>query len=232
MSRRAHWLALGVSTAALSCAARTAPTAADSVAVGAAAPAAAPGYSAASLYNRGNAYARTGRYGLAVLYYERALLLGPDDADVAANLRRVRENAKLPPGPQWGLERAARIASPTLLAWTGLGGLLLIAAAFLAGRWRPGHRWMRRSAGALGVMSMMLTVGNGVALWPLLHAGVVLTAATPVRVAPVPMGDPLFVLAEAETVTITGTHDEFVLIRTRTGRTGWVARVNLAAVVP
>jgi hypothetical protein len=46
------------------------------------------------------------------------------------------------------------------------------------------------------------------------------------------MGDPLFVLPEAETVHITATHDEYVLVQTRTGKTGWMARANLAPVVP
>jgi len=40
------------------------------------------------------------------------------------------------------------------------------------------------------------------------------------------------VLPEAETVRITAEHDDFVLVRTRAGRTGWVSRANLAAVVP
>jgi hypothetical protein len=77
-----------------------------------------------------------------------------------------------------------------------------------------------------------LTVANGIALWPMLHEGVVITAATPVRVSPVPMGDSLFVLPEAETVNITAEHEGFLLIQTRAGRTGWVSRSNVASVVP
>jgi hypothetical protein len=69
-------------------------------------------------------------------------------------------------------------------------------------------------------------------LWPKLHEAVILREATPARVAPVPMGDPLFVLPEAETVRITAEHEDFVLVRTRAGRAGWVLRANLAPVVP
>jgi hypothetical protein len=79
---------------------------------------------------------------------------------------------------------------------------------------------------------MALTVCNGVVLWPALNAAVVLINASPVRVSPVPMGDPLFVLPEAETVRITAEHDEYVLVQTRSGRSGWMARANLATVVP
>jgi hypothetical protein len=46
------------------------------------------------------------------------------------------------------------------------------------------------------------------------------------------MGDTAFVLPEAETVTMTAEHEDFVLIRTRGGLSGWVARASLGAVVP
>jgi SH3-like domain-containing protein len=46
------------------------------------------------------------------------------------------------------------------------------------------------------------------------------------------MGDTAFVLPEAETVTVTAEHEDFILIRTRNGLSGWVARANLGAVVP
>ena len=46
------------------------------------------------------------------------------------------------------------------------------------------------------------------------------------------MGDPLFVLPEAETVKMTAEHEGFVLVQTRAGRTGWAARASLAPVVP
>ena len=48
-----------------------------------------PGYSADGLYNLANSYARAGKPGLAVLNYERADLLKPNDPDIEANLRYV-----------------------------------------------------------------------------------------------------------------------------------------------
>ena len=77
-----------------------------------------------------------------------------------------------------------------------------------------------------------LTVANGVLLWPRLHEAVVITSDTAVRVSPVPMGDPLFILPEAETVKITAEHEGFVLVHTRAGRTGWAARASIVPVVP
>jgi hypothetical protein len=46
------------------------------------------------------------------------------------------------------------------------------------------------------------------------------------------MGDPLFVLPEAETVRINAVYEGFVLVQTRAGRTGWASSANVAPVVP
>ena len=189
-------------------------------------------YSATALYNLGNSYARAGKTSLAVLNYQRARLLAPSDADIAANLRFVRESAKLPAdAPTW-FERAFEFTSPTILYWSGISGILLAGCCLLAGRLAVGVRSLRRLGIGVGVALAGVTVCNAMALWPLRHAGVILTAATPVRVSPVPMGDPLFTLPEAETVQMTDAHEGFVLIQTRAGKTGWVAAANLAPVVP
>jgi hypothetical protein len=169
---------------------------------------------------------------MAVLNYERASLLVPNDPDIEANLRLVREQLHLPPESRNGLARAVTLARPTLLAWTGVIGLLIVGATLLAGHGHPQRRLVRRTAAVIGSALIGLTVANGVVLWPRLHEAVVIASNTTVRVAPAPMGDPLFVLPEAETVKITAEHEGFLLIQTRTGRTGWVARANLGPVVP
>ena len=68
-------------------------------------------YSAALLFNLGNSYARDGNAGLAVLNYERARLLAPDDPDLRANLRYVRSSAGLPSSHGDWFERLTAIAS-------------------------------------------------------------------------------------------------------------------------
>ncbi len=65
-----------------------------------------------------------------------------------------------------------------------------------------------------------------------MHEAVVLIDNTPALVSPAPMADTAFVLREAESVEMTAKHDDFMLIRTRSGLSGWVARANLGAVVP
>jgi len=190
------------------------------------------GYSAAGLYNLANSYARAGKPGMAVLNYERARLLAPNDPDVEANLQFVRSSAHLPSETPGTFDRVAGTASPFLLAWIGIAGLIIVGACVLSGRSSARHRRLRHAGILLGLCMMGLTVCNGIALWPRLHAGVVIVAATPVRVSPVPMGDALFTLAEGETVKLAAEHEGFTLIRSRSGRSGWVSKANVAPIAP
>jgi hypothetical protein len=190
------------------------------------------GYSAAGLYNLANSYARAGKPGMAILNYERARLLSPSDPDIQANLRYVRASAHLPAETPDTLDRVARIANPFWISWIGVLGLTIFCASAIAAQLSSRHRLLRGAVMLLGACMLGLTFGNALAIWPRLHQGVVIAAATPVRVSPVPMGDPLFTLPEGEKVKITAEHDGFALIETRTGRIGWISHSNLAPLVP
>jgi hypothetical protein len=195
-------------------------------------PAGARVYSADGLYNLGNSYARAGKPGLAVLSYERALLLAPEDADINANLEYVRAAAHVPTETRGRVARVVQGVSPMWAAWVGVAGIAIIGGALVVGKRARRFRALRVSGILLGILLIGLTVSNAVLSWPRLHEGVVLVVQAPVRVTPVPMGDTAFVLREAETVTVTAQHEEFMLVRTRGGRSGWVARASVGAVVP
>ena len=64
---------------------------------------------------------------------------------------------------------------------------------------------------------------------PIMHEAVVITQAAPVRVSPVPIEEPVFVLPEASVVRMMEEHEGSVLIRTEVGRTGWGAAVESRA---
>jgi hypothetical protein len=191
-----------------------------------------PGYSAAALYNAGNAYARAGKPGLAVLNYERAKLLDPDDPDIDANLRHVRETSGLSPPPAGRLAFLTRIASPAFLAWMGVAGLALAGVTLLAREAYPAHRRKLRLPALIGFCLVGTTLGCGIALRPALCEAVVVGHAIPVRVSPALTEETLFTLPEAEIVSVRDEHDGFMLIETRTARTGWVPSGNLAPIVP
>ncbi len=189
-------------------------------------------YSADSLYNLANAYARAGKPGLAVLNYERAALLAPNDPDINSNLEYVRATAQVPPEPRSRLAKFALLVNPTTAAWLGVIGLALLGGSLLANKATGRHRALKVTATLLGIGLIALTISNATILWPRMREAVILINQTPARVSPVPMGDTAFTLREAETVTLTAEHEDFLLIRTRTGRTGWVARASLGAVIP
>jgi hypothetical protein len=190
------------------------------------------GYSAAALYNLGNAYARAGKPGLAVLNYERAKLLEPNDPDIDANLRRVRDSSGLRTESRGSLDRLTQIASPTIVAWIGVLGLLIAGLSMLAREAAPAHRGKLLAAALFGFSLVGVTLGSAVAVWPTVHEAVVVGHAVPVRVSPTLIEEPIFTLPEAEIVSVKGEHDGFMLIKTGLGRTGWAPNANLALIVP
>jgi len=189
-------------------------------------------YSSDALYNLANSYARAGKPGLAVLNYERAALLAPNDPDIRANLDYVRATAQVPTDPPTRFTRFAQAANPTAAAWLGVIGLALLGTSVLASKATQRFRALWATSALLGAFQIALAISNALLLRPRMHEAVVLINQTPARVSPVLMGDTAFVLREAETVTVTAQHQDFVLIRTHAGRTGWVARANVGAVIP
>jgi hypothetical protein len=210
-------------------------TAAPATSAGPAASIEAPAnaaYSAAGLYNLANSYARAGKPGMAVLNYERADLLAPNDADIQANLKHLRSSLHLPIAAGSKLERIARLAGPTRVAWIAVLGVLIAGASLLSARLFPRRRSAWIAGACLSIAALGFTVCNAIYWGPKIHEAVVIAATTSIRATPVPMGDPLQQLSEAETVTVAQSHEEFVLVRTLAGRSGWVARADLADVVP
>jgi tetratricopeptide (TPR) repeat protein len=195
-------------------------------------PQAPAGYSAAALYNLANAYARAGKPGLAVLNYERAILLDPQDPDIDANLQRVRDASGLRHVPATGLERLARSANPTAVSWIGIVGLIVAGLGLLAREVTAAHRGKLLAAALMGFCLVGITLGSALAVWPTLHEAVVVGHAVPVRVSPTLIEEPIFSLPEAEIVSVRGKHDGFMLIKTAAGRTGWAPQANLALIVP
>jgi hypothetical protein len=191
------------------------------------------GYSAPRLFDLANAYARDGRPGMAVLNYERARLLAPNDPEIHANLSFVRKTSGLPPiSGTWFERQASRLASPNTLFWFGCVGLLIVGAGLLLTRQYPRSRLALRACTAAGFALVTVTLCNALAIWPMMSEAVVIARATPVRVAPASMADSLMTLREAEILTVNAKLREFTLVHTATGRTGWVASADIARVVP
>jgi hypothetical protein len=190
------------------------------------------GYSAAALFNQGNADAQAGKPGLAVLNYERARLLAPNDADIAANLHFVRAQAGLPDAPENWLARSLGCASPNTLAWVGSFGLLLTGLSLLLVRLHPQRRVIFHWSGFAGALLVSTAIASAITVWPRVNEAVVIARAAPARTSPVTAAEPLFCLREGETVWVRAERQDFALVQTTAGRSGWAARADLARVVP
>src|SRR5271155_308187 len=115
-----------------------------------------PLYSADGFYNLANSYARAGKPGLAVLSYERAALLAPDDPDINANLAYVSGSAHVSIKPRNRFARLAQVTSPTLAAWLGVLGVALVGIGLVAGRVAPRILWIPGGGILLGVALIAL----------------------------------------------------------------------------
>src|SRR3982074_3225852 len=102
-----------------------------------------PRYSADGFYNLANSYARAGKPGLAVLNYERASLLAPDDADINANMEYVRASAHVPTEPRTLFAKIPQAVNPTLAAWLGGLRIRLGRLGLLASKLAPRFQWLR-----------------------------------------------------------------------------------------
>jgi hypothetical protein len=194
--------------------------------------AAPAGYSAVALFNRANADARQGRVGEAILNYERARLLAPGDAAIAANLHYVRSKAGLPDPVESEFVRRLTAVPPNTLAWFGCGGILLIGVSLIARRLMPRRRGRWGLATAIGVLAVAAAAGDAVLVWPQVHAAVVVATTAPARISPAALAEPAFQLRAGETVSVQSQHAGFLLVTTPAGRTGWVAQTDLRRVLP
>ena len=190
------------------------------------------GFSAPVLFNLANDYYLDGKLGLAILNFERAQLLAPDDADIALNLHVARAKAGLADRPTAWFDRATRFVSLNTLSWLGGAAVLLIGVGMvvrLLKRSNP-YGW---SVGMAASVCLLLATMSAIGLrWPELHRAIVTVKNAPVYIAPVTVGQPLFTLAEGQAVSLRKAHGEFVLLETSDGHRGWVNRANVSSLMP
>jgi tetratricopeptide (TPR) repeat protein len=190
------------------------------------------GYSAPVLFNLGNAWLKDSQPGRAILNYERALSLAPNDPAIAANLRVARQQAGLKEHEKNTLEEAARVLSLDTLAWTLVWSSALLFAVVLVSRLLSSFpRRVGRILVGMGAVALV-TAGVGVSVqWPERDQAVVLDPATPVHIAPAPAAGVTFNLSAGEMVRVRKSHGAYTLIRTRDGRVGWVKSAAVERVI-
>jgi tetratricopeptide (TPR) repeat protein len=190
------------------------------------------GFSAPVLFNLANAYYQDGKPGQAILNYERAQLLAPGDEDIATNLRLARAKAGLADRPTAWVEQAARFFSLNTLSWLGGVAILFIAVGLLARQFTQRQRFGWRAGMTASVGMLLATVAAVGLQWSELDRAIVTVKHTPVYIAPVTVGQPLYTLAEGQALALGNVHGDFVLVETSDGHRGWVKRADVDRLIP
>jgi hypothetical protein len=193
---------------------------------------AAAGFSAPTLFNQGNSYAREGKLGLAIASYERAKILDPTDPNITANLNWVREKAALPtPAEDW-LENLVGWASPNTWAWMGCGGLILIGTSFLAQIAFSRTRLWTFGGLIVGFAFITLCLVNAYTTELKSSEYVVVTPNAKAYVAPATNAESSFNLNAGQQVNRNGQYQDFILIADSDGHTGWVKQSEIIPILP
>ena len=190
------------------------------------------GYSAELLFNLGNAYFRDGQVGAAILNYERAQLLAPNDPDIAANLKFARRQAGLFVERTSWIQEAARFFSMNGWAALGTGALVLLCGLIAAAQFYPRHRlYVRLFTGVAALALCAAVVGIAMQLETLDRA-VVTSQEAVARISPFDAAKSAFVLSAGEVVEIEKEHGDFLFVENRDQRSGWVSKEQIQPVVP
>ena len=191
------------------------------------------GYESPSLhYNIGNAYFKANELGRAILHYERARRLAPNDADILANLELARSLGadEIVPLPRFWLFRVgswwANLLPRSLLIGLAAAGYLLAAGAVTGLVLRLGSEaWARRAAVAGGIVAVVLGATLAVRETGLGQPRHAIILAAEVGVQSAPSDDPalqLFVIHEGARVRVDRRSEEWLEVVLDDGKVGWV----------
>ena len=190
------------------------------------------GYSAPVLFNLANAYYQDGKLGQAILNYQRAQLLAPRDADIAFNMHLARAKAGLADRPTAWFDAAARFFSLNTLSWIGGAAVLFIIGGFVARQFTERCRLACRIGMSVAVCVLLATTSAVVLQWPELNQAIVTAKNSPVYISPVTVGQPLYTLAEGQSVAMRNAYGDFLLVETSDGHRGWVKRADVGRLIP
>ena len=189
------------------------------------------GYSAPVLFDLGNSYYREGNFAPAILAYQRAEWLSPNDPDIAANLQLARKQAGLPATepPPW--EKVSQILNASGWAWVGCGAWTLLCASLLARRILPERRSLFFLTGAAGVLVLFAAIAAMVISSSELRQAVVVDKNASALISPFPAAQAVFSPSPGETVTVQKAYNDFLFVKDAAGHTGWISKTQITPII-
>lgn len=192
------------------------------------------GVSADLYYNLGNCYYRMDNITLAVLNYERALLLSPGDKDIRFNLQMARSKTidKIVPESEMFFVTWYRslVNLMSVDAWARMALISLVAAIILALAYLFANLvWLRKVGFFGGLFFVIIFLLSNLFAWQqkkvLIHrsGAIIIPSAVNVKSTPSKNGTDLFILHEGTKVNITdGSMRGWKKIRVADGKEGWL----------
>lgn len=188
------------------------------------------GLSSVLLYNLATSYAQAGQTGMAILNYERAARLAPEDSDIRGNLHHLRKEKGLFQGEQTVPQHFVGLLG--LNQWTVLAlcSFVLFAAILLLPLSLPVKKSSRR---IVAVLCLLLAISASMGVYGQYlhyHDGVVVVADARLRISPFESAASTGSIKEGRLLTPLKAHNDYVLVKDETGRTGWLARNEFMAI--
>ena len=189
--------------------------------------------SAGLYYNLGNAYFKSHQLGPAILYYERAKLLAPNDDDIQYNLEMARNLTvdnieKIPPVfiKRW-YTRLIRSFVPK--TWGLLSQIMFVAGlAFLLVYFLVNRLALKRAGLWLGGILLLLSVASwtfGMSYQNRIsdHSrAIIMSPSVTVKSTPDESGNNLFTIHEGTRITVEDSLENWREIRLSDGKKGWL----------
>jgi len=189
-------------------------------------------------YNLGNSYFRTGKLGLSILNYERALKLNSHDEDIIHNLEFVnsRITDKVESIPQFFLfgwwESLISILSIDVLTFVGYSLYLIAIVLLLLFTFNKSARVKRKIFFTLApivviIVFIIITIVGKLSYEAVNQFGVIIDSRISVKNSPDEKGSDLFILNEGLKIKIEDNVDNWTKIRLADGKVGWVQKSNI-----
>ena len=190
--------------------------------------------SGAVYYNIGNAYFKIGQLGRAILSYERARRLMPNDSDLLANLELARSMTtdNIAPRPEFWLFRAVSwwvgLLPQPALAWLVTLAYLVTMGAIILVILRPTESlvtWLRRVALVASTVSLIFGLNLMIRELGIGSADTAVIIEDEVMVQSAPSDDSelqIFAVHEGTKVSIERQSDTWIEIVLEDGKVGWI----------
>jgi hypothetical protein len=203
------------------------------------------GYSAPLCFDLANAEARAGHTGAALLNYERARYLAPDDRDIDHNLQLVRKQAGLEPNSYRWWQIA--LLSINWIVWLGIMAacLLFIFLAVIGTAYAPALAATSKIPLRLlknifrGILfagiPLCLLMGyvelSTVGFNDRIEGVIVAPKEATLRLSPFDSADSIGTIPEGELVTVEDRHNDYLRIEARDHHFGWIAQKDIEPVI-